>query len=274
MPRFPRTSLIVPGLFAVLFSMAAAAQNRVMPDRATLAPTGNLRAAFLGMNPVHAHVDPQTGEVSGMVPDLIKELARKLGVPYTIIPAANARSVVEHLNNHTADIGFLAYDEERAKEVDFGAAFAVMFNSYIVRGDSPIEKSADVDREGVKVAAVRGQTQQLFVSSHLTKAQVRVLETMPPLPEMRKMIAAGEVDAFAVNRQRALDAQTNSAGALRALPDHFSEVLQSFIVAKGDRGKLEQIKAFVDEMRASGFVKDSIQRAKLLGVDVAPAQER
>src|SRR5262249_11603146 len=154
-----------------------AAQSPQQPA-AILAPSGTLRAIFLGGNPVQGRVDAKTGEASGIVPDLVKELARKLRVPYAIVSAPDAAALIAALKSQTADIGFLAYDETRAREVDFGAPFLVMFNSYIVRANSPIQKTADVDRPNIKVAAVKGQTQQLFVSSHLKNAQVRLFATM------------------------------------------------------------------------------------------------
>src|SRR5262245_13798552 len=154
---------VITFVLICLFCVPVPAQS----PSATLAPTGTLRAVFLGSNPVQGRVDPQTGVATGTVPDLVKELARRVGIPYAIIPAQDARGVIDALRNRTADIGFLAYDETRAREVDFGAAFAVMFNSYLVRSDSAIRRSGDVDKSGVKVAAVKGQTQELFVSSHL-----------------------------------------------------------------------------------------------------------
>src|SRR5262245_33633346 len=85
----------------------------IAPQRSTkiLAPTGTLRAAFLATNPVHGRVDAKTGAITGPVPDLVKELAGKLGVPYTLIPSPGATEVIGHLKDHTADIGFLAFDE-------------------------------------------------------------------------------------------------------------------------------------------------------------------
>src|SRR5437667_4955454 len=79
----------------------------------TLAPTGTLRAIFLGGNPVQGRVDDKTGESSGTVPDLVRELGRRLGVPSKIISAPDAKAIIDALNNQTADIGFLAYDETR-----------------------------------------------------------------------------------------------------------------------------------------------------------------
>jgi polar amino acid transport system substrate-binding protein len=256
----------------LLLAFAALPLIAAQSPSGTLAPTGTLRAVFLGTNPVHGRVDSKTGEATGVVPDLVKELARKLGVRYAVIAKPDAAAVIDALKNGTADIGFLAYDESRAREVDFGAAFLVMFNSYVVRANSPIQKSSDVDRGGVKVAAVKGQTQELFVSSHLKNAQVRIFPTMPPQAELENLLTSGDLDAFAVNRQRSLDAQAASGSRLRALPDSFLEVLQSFVVEKGARAKLEVIEKFVDEARTSGFIKQSIERAKLEGVGVPSKQ--
>lgn len=243
----------------------------VMGQSATsvLAPTGTLRAVFLGNNPVHGRMDAKTGVPSGTVPDLVRELARTLKVPSTIVSAPDAAGVIAALKGGSVDIGFLAYDETRAREVDFGAPFIVMHNSYLVRADSPLQKTADVDRAGVTVAAIRGQSQELFVSRHLKNARVRVLETMPPQAELETLLLGKTVDAFAINRQRGLDAQAASSGRLRPLGDSFLDVEQCFVVEKGGAAKLKAIERFVTDVRASGFISQSIERAKLGGVAVA-----
>jgi polar amino acid transport system substrate-binding protein len=258
-----------PAITAALLACLLLARAATQTTSAILAPTGTLRAVFLGDNPVQGRVDPQTGKVSGPVADLIQELARTLGVPYTIVPAANAAGVIRALQTRTADVGFLAYDEARARDVDFGAAFAVMLNSYVVQNGSPFKVSADVDRAGAKVAAVKGQTQQLFLSRSLKSAQVRVFDSMPPQAEVERLLMDGEVDAFAINRLKSLDAQAASGSKLRALPDSFLDVEQCFVVEKGGGAKLTAIGRFVTELRASGFIKSSIERAKLSGVEVA-----
>jgi polar amino acid transport system substrate-binding protein len=58
---------------------------------------------------------------------------------------------------------------------------------------------------------------------------------------------------------------------IRVLADDFLVVGQAIVVPKGNRTRLEQVNRFVAEMRTSGFVKASIARAKLAGVQVAPA---
>jgi len=90
----------------------------VQSPAATLAPTGTLRAVFLGGNPVQGRVDPKTGEATGTVPDLVKELGKRLGVPVFLVSAPNAGDVIGALNANIADIGFLAFDEERVYWLD------------------------------------------------------------------------------------------------------------------------------------------------------------
>ena len=54
----------------------------------------------------------------------------------------------------------------------------------------------------------------------------------------------------------------------------FLDVEQCFVVAKGNAGRLTAIDQFVADMRTSGFIKQSIDRARLVGVSVAPVRKR
>jgi hypothetical protein len=96
-----------------------------------------------------------------------------------------------------------------------------------------------------------------------------VLESMPPQAELETILLGKGVDAFAINRQRGLDAQAASGGRLRPLPDNFMDVDQCFVVEKGAAAKLKAIEQFVATVRQSGFIAASIDRAKLAGVTPA-----
>jgi polar amino acid transport system substrate-binding protein len=233
---------------------------------ATLAPTGTLRAVFLGTNPVHARVDAKTGAITGPVADLSVELAKRLGVPHRLIPAPDAKGVIAHLHEGTADIGFLAYEAARAQEVDFVGGFAVMFSTHLVRRDSALRTVADADRAGLVVGAVRGQSQEIFLSANLKQARVRMFDTQPPAPELQRLLESGELAAFGMNQQRAEDAVAATGSALRFLEGSFLNAEQSFVVRKGDTAKAAEIRPFLQDVRASGFIQAAIERAKLGGV--------
>jgi polar amino acid transport system substrate-binding protein len=253
----------------LLFCLAALSVTLTCAGQTSvLAPTGTLRAAFLGDNPVLGRVDAKTGVVSGPVADLVKELARRLGVPYTLIPAAGARDVIARLEAHTADLGFMAYNAGRANDVDFSAPWLLMPNSYIVRADSPLQTVADADRPGVNITAVKGDTQDVYLSAHLKNNHVSTVPAMPSLQDLANLLLDGKIDAFAANRQRLMEAATGFP-KLRVVSDNYFVAGQAIALAKGDPSRLTTVNRLLGEVLASDFVKASIDRAGLQGVDAA-----
>ena len=85
--------------------------------------------------------------------------------------------------------------------------------------------------------------------------------------------AAREIDAYAANRTRLIEAAAKLPG-VRILPDNFLGVEQCIVVAKGDAAKLEIVNRLLDETRASGFIQSSVERTGMKGVDVAPYNPR
>jgi len=234
-----------------------------------LAPTGTLRATFLGDNPVQGTVDAKTGVVSGPIADIVKEMARRAGVPYAIKPAADSKEVIDSLNNRTADIGFLAWEAERARQVDFSMPYLLMGSSYLVPASSPIKTVSDADQAGVKIGAVQGQSPTIYLMEHLKNAKIITWATAPSFEELQKKFASGEVDAFAANRARLILA-ADRYPSLRVAQDNFTVLEQAIVVQKGDTARLKIINEFLEEARASTLVRDSIAHAKLVGVDPAP----
>jgi polar amino acid transport system substrate-binding protein len=239
---------------------------------AVLAPTGTLRATFLGGNPVQGRVDAASGAVTGPVADLVQELSRRLGVPFRIAPSPDVRGVMEAINTHSADLGFLAFDATRATEVDFSQPYALAYNSYIVQAGSTIKSAADIDRPGIRIAAPKGDSGELYLTRTLQHAELKGIPGLNP-EAAQKMLGAGEIDAFATNRQR-LTEMAARFPALRVLPDNFFAVEQAIVVAKDNLAAVDFLNEFIDNARASGFLKGLIETAKLSGVEPAPARKR
>jgi polar amino acid transport system substrate-binding protein len=235
-----------------------------------IAPTGTLRAAFLGSNPVQGRVDPKTGAVSGPAVDLTRELGKRLGVPVAIEGVTGMKAMVDGFKNHTLDIAFLAFDPTRATDVDFSQVYSLSWSSYIVLTNSPIHTAADADRDGIRIGAATGDSPELYLSRNLKKAEIKRYAN-PPAAEALRMLRAGEIDVYAANRQRLLE-MAATAPETRVLPDNYFAVRQAIIVPKGNAAALEIINRFLDDARKSGLIQAAIDRAKLTGaVDVAPA---
>ena len=237
-------------------------------QKTELAPTGTLRASFIATNPVQGRVDPKTGATTGPAPDLARELARRLGVPHEILPLPDAGAVMESVRTGKVDIGFLAHEAERATVVDFSEPYSLSGAAYAVRVDSTIQKSADVDRAGVTIGAIAGQSPEVYVREHVKNARVQSLPSVPSNAEMGKLLLDGKVQAFAANRTRMMELVRDVPG-LRVLPDNYMVTTQAVVVAKGSTARLQEINRFLADARASGFVKASLDKANIVGVDVA-----
>ncbi len=263
-------------VFLSLTSLAGALPAQVADDEAmreALTPTGTLRAAFLGRNPVQVRVDPQTGEVTGPAADVARELGRRIGVSVTIQLLSDVPAVIDAVSNGSADIGFIAYDTTRAQRVAFTQAYIYGHNSYIVRADSPIETFADADREGTRIAANLGNAVDLFLDRTLESAELVHLARGTPDEESARMLVAGEIDAYAANKQR-LAAVVASEPRVRVLDGSVLPVEQSIVVAQENEAVVPQLDLFIDELRASGFLQEIIDRYMIAGVEVAPRGRR
>ena len=242
-------------------------------NKALLAPTGTLRSSFIATNPVQGRVDPKTGDATGPAADLTRELARRMGVPSTVTPLPDAGAVLESVKSGTVDIGFLAVEAERATQVDFSDAYSSSGAAYAVRANAPFQKSSDVDRPGVTIGAVSGQAPEVYVRQHVRSARVQSLAAVPPNAEMGRMLLDGKVDAFAANRAR-MEELVHDVPGLRVLPDDYMVTLQAIVVAKGRSAQLAEINRYLADVRKSGFMRGSLDRAKVAGVTVAPEPKR
>jgi len=229
---------------------------------------GTLRATFIATNPVQAKADPKTGEVTGPAADLARELGKRLGVDVKITPANGVNGVLESVKKGEADIGFLAYDPVRAKEVDYSQTYALAQNTYLVLENSPLKSVGDIDRKGTRIGVTEGDTADLVLTRTLKSAEIK-RNKGGDMDVALKMLTSREVEAYGTNRQRLYELAAKNPG-LRMLPDNFYGVEQSIIVKKGTADLLAVVEKFLDEARTSGLIADAIKRSGIVGLDVAP----
>ena len=254
----------------VLLAAAWLAASTASGSTDDLAPTGTLRATFIASNPVQAVTDAATGEVRGPAAELTRELAKRLGVPFRIAGAQGVAGVIDSVKNGEADIGFVAFDPVRATEVDFSQTYALAQNTYVVLDRSPIRTGAEVDRAGIRIGVAARDAGDLFLSRNLKAAEL-VRNPGGNLDVAVAKLNAGELDAYAANRQR-LSELVKRVPGLRLLPDNFYGVEQAIIVRKGNPGRAH-LDRLIDDARASGLIAGAIERAGLSGVDVAPPRQ-
>ena len=236
-----------------------------------LAPTGTLRAVYLGTNPAQAMRDPSTGETRAPSYELARELARRNNVPLEFKPIASPPAVIEAVKNGEADIGFVAYEATRLGTVDFSQTYMLVRQSFLVLDDSPIKSVAEIDRVGQKIAGTVNDSITLCMKRILKQATLMELENNPA--ELSKALTARAIDALGANRQR-LTTLSKATPRTRLLPDDLFNVPQNIVVPKDRPAALTAINALIDDVRASGFLQSAIERGGAIGVAVAPAGAR
>ena len=174
------------------------------------APGGVLRAVFLQGNPVQGRVDA-AGVASGPAAELTQALARRHNLPATVTGVPGVRAVIDTVKSGAAEIGFLAFDRERAAEVDFSQAYSLAHNTYLVPEDSKLRSVADVDRDGIRIGVGQGDAGDLYLRRTLKNARL-VPNPGGSLDTALRQLAGGEIEAYAANRQRLAEAVAQVAG--------------------------------------------------------------
>nr|WP_175800138.1 ABC transporter substrate-binding protein [Burkholderia anthina] len=234
---------------------------------AAFTPAGKLRASINLGNPILANRDPATGEPFGVSIDLARAFAERLSADLELVVFDAAGKSVQALTEERADFGFFAVDPLRGETVAFTEPYVLIEGFYLVRDDSPIRGNADVDQPHNRVAVGKGSAYDLFLTRELKAAQIVRAPTspavVPTFVEQQLEVAAG------VKQQ--LEADAAKTPGLRLLDERFMVIRQAMGVPKS-RGEAAAafLGAFVEEMKASGFVADALKRHRITGASVAP----
>jgi polar amino acid transport system substrate-binding protein len=235
----------------------------VTPDIVkSLAPTGTLRVGINLGNIVLAQAHAN-GELGGVSVELARELARRLSVPVQLERFDAAGKSFEAMKAGKVDIVFLAIEPVRAAEVEFSAPYVLIEGVYMVPKDSPIQSVAEVDREGVRIAVNKASAYDLFLTRSLKHATLVRGESGVELFARDKLEAAAGV-------KQPIVAYAKARPEVRVLDGRFMEIQQAMGTAKGREAGARYLRAFVEEMKASGFVADALKRSNQPDASVAP----
>ncbi len=261
------TRSLLVALVALSLGACAGAPAVTPAAVADLAPTGKLRAVINFGNPILAKKDAATGEPAGVSVDLARELARRLGVQAELVTVTSAGQAVEVLKAGRVDVGFFAIDPARGVDTAFTGPYVQIEGAYLVRNDSPLRSNAEVDRDGIRVAVGLKSAYDLFLSRNLKKAKI---ERAPTSPAVVDYFIANRLDVAAgVKQQLELDAKR--VAGLRLLPGRFMVINQAMGMRLGREAGEKYLRAFVEDMKASGFVAEALRRHAIEGAAVAPA---
>jgi len=231
-----------------------------------LAPTGTLRAAINFGNPVLAQRDPVSGEPRGVSVDLARELSWRLNVPVELIPYDAAGKVTAAATSGAWDVAFVAIDPARAADIDFTAPYVIIEGTYLVPASSPLRTIEEVDREGVRVAVSNKSAYDLYLARVLKRAQ---LVRAPSPPASMEMFVRDRLEAAAGVKQPLVEFAKSDSN-YRVIPGRFMVIEQAMGTPRGRGNGARYLRAFIEEVKASGFVARALERSGQRDAVVAP----
>jgi polar amino acid transport system substrate-binding protein len=232
------------------------------PRVADLVRAGRIR---VGLFPPQYAKDAATGAPTGVYVDLLRALAARIGVEMVLVERPTPAETLDALNAGECDLASLGFDPARAPLVGgFSPPFMRLEYTLMVPTASPMHRIADADRRGVRIAVVRDHASTLALGRILQHAEQVGADTPD---DAFALLRDGRVDAWASVVPVLLDYRRRLSGA-RVLDERYGDNQPAFVVAKGQETRLAYVSEFIEEAKASGLVKQAIERAGQPGLEL------
>jgi polar amino acid transport system substrate-binding protein len=218
-----------------------------------------------GLFPSFFYSKTPDGELRGVGVEMARKLAEKINVALELREYPNPPGVVQALCTGEIDVAGLGLDPARAAQVDFTPPYMKADFSFVVPQGSAVQKVADVDQAGTRIAIVGGHAMDTALT--IENAE-RVYANVPDAAF--ELLRAGRADVLAGIRPGLISYAAKLPGS-RVLADSYGANILALAVAKNQDARLAFVSEFIIEARASGLVQLAIDSAGLRGIDIIPA---
>jgi polar amino acid transport system substrate-binding protein len=232
--------------------------------KSALAPSGRLRVGVNLGNFLLVSKQSADG-IAGIVPDLARELARRLGVEAELVLYPQAGPVADAAKAGAWDVAFIGAEPQRAGDIDFTEPYIEIEATYLVPAGSPIRSIADVDRKDVRIAVASRSAYDLWLSRNIQQAELVRAEG---IEGSWQLFLKEKLDVLAGLKPRLLQDRDKLPGS-RILEGRFTAVQQAIGTPKGRPAGVAYLREFAKDIKSSGLVAQLIARHDVRGVTVA-----
>ena len=160
---------------------------------------------------------------------------------------------------------FLVADPARLADADFSPPYLQSDFTYLVPAGSSKRSVTEMDQPGTRIAVPRGDASDLHLTKTLKRAELVRVDSIAAAIDM---VSVGKVDAYAAPRPVLLTLSNKAPGS-RVLDDGFINIIWVAMVPKGKAGHMAYVTDFLEEAKATGLVKQTIEHYDLKGIEVA-----
>lgn len=241
----------------VLAPQKESAYDRVMR-------TGTLRCGYYQW-PGIAEMDPNTGKIKGMVPELVGTIGNMLDLKVEYVPVSALGMQVEELKRGVYDTFCVDsyYVFSMSKFVDFGTPYAYfpMF-AYGRADDERFTKLADLNKSDVTFVGIDGDLSVTLVGYLFPKAKVINLSATSDASALTVNVATRKADVAIMDPGLIKNYNDNNPQKLKAVdPEHPLAVYPvGFSVAKGEDKLLRMLDSTVSAMVNTGMLTPILEK--------------
>jgi polar amino acid transport system substrate-binding protein len=233
--------------------------------RELLAPGGTLRAGINMSNFLLVSERSADGGPAGVSPSMAAAIAECLGLKIEYLPYPNPGALADRAGADEWDIALIGAEPQRAESIAFTSAYAEIEATYLVPGNSDIQRVEDVDVKGRRIIVAERTAYGLWLDRNIKHAE---LVPATGMDASFDRFAAGGFDALAGLRARLIADVENLPGA-RLLEGRFMTVQQAIGVSKAKLIAAPWLETFVQAARHQGFVAELIGTFGVKGLSVA-----
>jgi len=234
--------------------------------REQIAPHGILSAAVYLGNFLLVTGRSQSGEPTGIAPDICKAIAERLGVKIEVLGFETQDEVVNSAASGRCGIALVGSDPARAQKVTFTPAYVELEATYLVPAGSPIESIEQVDQPGIQIASFYKSAYDLWLQRNLKHA---TLVHADSIGASNEIFINQKLHALAGLKTGLIAAAEKIPGS-RILPGQFTGIQQAISTEKSHLESIEFLSACVNNFISSGLVTALIQKYQEHGLAAAP----
>ena len=236
--------------------------------RSELCPNGVLRVGLNMRNFLLVSGEDQSGQPTGVSPDLGKEIANRLGAEASFIRYPSPGAVVDAATTNEWDIGNVAADPARGEHILFSPPYCEIEATFIVPAGSPVTQIDDIDQPDRRIVSMQRSAYDLWLEANLKQA---TLVHQHSLDDCFDAFVDQKLDALAGLRPRLLSDVEKLKGA-RILDGKFMAVKQAIGTMRKNATAAAWLSDTIVELVSSGKIESLIKQHAIKGLSVSLPQ--
>lgn len=276
LPKSILTAALTLSVLATLLSVIACQRERQQPNSEqtqnasvydSVMKAGKIRVAFVSYPP-GCIVDPNTKEVSGIFPEVLRRIGENLGLKVEYTEEVGWGTMIEGLESGRYDIiGSPVWSNpKRGKLALLSKPIYYSGIGVWVRPDesrfSPENNWTSINSPDVRIAAMDGSTPLEIARTMFPNAKVVSYPDMTGEPQLFLDVTANKADVFFAEPSLGINFLKNNPGKVRNIAaDHPIKVFPtSFMMKKREFQLKAMIDTALEDLENSGFVDQVIKK--------------